>query len=168
MTIGFFAAGRPRTKGNVHAFLNKAGRITRTEASKKTRPWMGVISHAAGEAGVRRSDGVVDVAMMFLFARPASHYGTGRNAGVLKGSASGWPLSRSTGDLDKLVRAVLDALTGIAYADDSQVCVLSASKRYVDQGELEGVQVLVGESMAPSCHVGGNPCPRCGERHNSA
>jgi crossover junction endodeoxyribonuclease RusA len=33
-------------------------------------------------------------------------------------------------DLDKLVRAVLDALTGVAYVDDSQVTSLKASKFY--------------------------------------
>lgn len=33
-------------------------------------------------------------------------------------------------DLDKLVRAVLDGLTGVVYADDSQVTSLKASKCY--------------------------------------
>lgn len=42
-------------------------------------------------------------------------------------------------DLDKLVRAVLDALTGLAYKDDSQVVSIQASKTYwVDPG-LRGV-----------------------------
>ena len=34
-------------------------------------------------------------------------------------------------DIDKLVRLVLDALTGIAYVDDSQVVLLYAEKSYV-------------------------------------
>jgi Holliday junction resolvase RusA-like endonuclease len=33
-------------------------------------------------------------------------------------------------DLDKLQRAVLDALTGIAWRDDAQVCAIAAEKCY--------------------------------------
>ena len=33
-------------------------------------------------------------------------------------------------DLDKLIRAVLDALTGIVYLDDSQVVEIKATKAY--------------------------------------
>jgi Holliday junction resolvase RusA-like endonuclease len=33
-------------------------------------------------------------------------------------------------DLDKLVRAVSDALSGVVYRDDSLVCSLTASKEY--------------------------------------
>jgi len=35
-------------------------------------------------------------------------------------------------DIDKLARAVLDALTGVAYEDDEQVVKLVASKEYTD------------------------------------
>ena len=41
-------------------------------------------------------------------------------------------------DLDKLVRAVLDALTGICYLDDSQVTDIRASKVY---GSSTGVEI---------------------------
>lgn len=43
-------------------------------------------------------------------------------------------------DLDKLIRAVLDALTGIAYTDDSQVVRILAQKSY---GSVEGVRVVM-------------------------
>jgi len=33
-------------------------------------------------------------------------------------------------DLDKLIRLVLDALTGVAFQDDAQVCRVEAQKRY--------------------------------------
>lgn len=45
-------------------------------------------------------------------------------------------------DLDKLVRSVLDALTGIVYKDDSQVSELTASKRLV-RDPKEAMLVLV-------------------------
>ena len=44
-------------------------------------------------------------------------------------------------DLDKLIRAVLDALTGIVYRDDSQVISIVASKSYGDPG----VNISIGQ-----------------------
>lgn len=41
-------------------------------------------------------------------------------------------------DIDKLSRAVLDGLTGVAYEDDEQVVKLTAIKEY---GETEGVWI---------------------------
>jgi len=35
-------------------------------------------------------------------------------------------------DIDKLVRAVMDSLSGLAYRDDAQVIILTASKVYAD------------------------------------
>lgn len=43
-------------------------------------------------------------------------------------------------DLDKLCRTVLDALTGVAYKDDSQVIGIIANERY---GEVEMLHVKV-------------------------
>lgn len=39
-------------------------------------------------------------------------------------------------DIDKLVRAVMDSLTGIAYRDDAQVIILTASKVYADKTSI--------------------------------
>lgn len=143
--VTFFAAGHPRTKGNVHAFLHKAtGKVIRTDKNKKVRPWMGVVAHAAHQAGVPQYDAGVRLAVEFRFARPKSHYGTGRNEGVLKSSAPATPVSRNVGDVDKLLRAVFDALTGVAYADDSQICEVVATKRYLDdRAAAEGAQITV-------------------------
>ena len=41
-------------------------------------------------------------------------------------------------DIDKLARAVLDGLSGVAYKDDEQVVKLTAIKQYA---ETEGVQI---------------------------
>ena len=66
------------------------------------------------------------VTLGFMFARPKSHYGTGANAREIKRSAPAYKSTRP--DLDKLVRAVLDSLTGIVFVEDSQVAGLSAWK----------------------------------------
>ena len=44
-------------------------------------------------------------------------------------------------DLDKLVRAVLDALTGVCFADDSQVVMLTAFKLYAEAEPYTEVSV---------------------------
>ena len=75
------------------------------------------------------ADGAVGVSIVFTLPRPKSHYGTGRNAGKLKSSAP----EHHTGpraDIDNLVKAVLDALTGIIYHDDGQVVRVFAAKHY--------------------------------------
>ena len=40
-------------------------------------------------------------------------------------------------DLDKLIRAVLDSLSGIAYIDDSQVVEIIARKSYAEEPGLD-------------------------------
>lgn len=51
-------------------------------------------------------------------------------------------------DIDKLSRAVLDALKGIVYLDDKQVCELLAVRAHDADGDSEpGVRVVVRERV---------------------
>jgi Holliday junction resolvase RusA-like endonuclease len=70
----------------------------------------------------------VEVEVQVWLARPASHYGTGKNSGKLKGSAPMWAGVKP--DADKIARAALDCLTGIWIVDDSRVVRLTVQKRY--------------------------------------
>lgn len=72
--------------------------------------------------------GWVSLQVDFFFARPKSHYG---KKGVLP-SAPVQYIAKP--DLDKLQRAVMDALTGVLYADDAQVSYINASKAYSPDG----------------------------------
>lgn len=45
-------------------------------------------------------------------------------------------------DMDNIVKVVADALNGVAYYDDTQIALLSASKIYSDE---EGLDIVVGE-----------------------
>jgi Holliday junction resolvase RusA-like endonuclease len=69
----------------------------------------------------------VSIQVEFALARPLSHYSDLQ--GLLKRR---YEDSEPTAppDIDKLARAVLDALTGIVYDDDSQVIELQATKRF--------------------------------------
>lgn len=83
------------------------------------------------------------VEITFRLARPASHFGTGKNAGKLKPSAPPFPIG--TPDADKLCRAVLDALKGTAYDDDSRVVEPHPRKVYAnpEAGEPEGARIRI-------------------------
>ncbi len=62
--------------------------------------------------------------------RPAGHFGTGKNAGKLKDGAPFWHTSRP--DADNILKAIKDALTGVCWHDDSQVCDVRLLKLYGD------------------------------------
>ena len=74
----------------------------------------------------------VQVNATFAFARPKSHYRTGKHADQLKPNAPARCTNRV--DVDKLCRALLDAITGPAILDDSQVVILTAAKHWSADG----------------------------------
>lgn len=53
------------------------------------------------------------------------------------------PPATSKPDLDKLIRSILDALTGSVMHDDAQVIRLVADKRRAEVGEPPGVNIVV-------------------------
>lgn len=46
-------------------------------------------------------------------------------------------------DLDKACRAILDALTGVVYDDDCQVCRIRTLKEYVTDEKNQGVYITI-------------------------
>lgn len=105
------------------------GRLIDTN-QQSLRDWRNLIAFSAQGDDIHVIHGPVFLSVRFYLARPKHHHGVGRNAGKLKPSAPKVPTG--TPDIDKLVRAVLDALTGVAFTDDSQVAFLLASKSYAD------------------------------------
>jgi Holliday junction resolvase RusA-like endonuclease len=95
------------------------------ESSAKVKPWRDVVAWSTVAArnrirGWRPLLGPVALSLTFTMPRPRSHFGTGRNAAVVRPSAPERP--DVTPDLDKLVRATQDALKfGGAFKDDAQV-----------------------------------------------
>jgi Holliday junction resolvase RusA-like endonuclease len=139
--------GRPQPAGSKKGFYNRhTGRVIITDDAKKSKPWKQEVAGAAlaqlGDAH-ELSRGPLALELIFYLARPKGHYGTGRNAGKVKASAPLFPAVKP--DTTKLVRAVEDALTGIAWKDDAQVVDQAAKKRY---GVPERVEILVYELPA--------------------
>lgn len=85
------------------------------ENSHALKAWRQKIALAAKMYGLEKTAQAVAVYLTFVLIQPKT---------VTRERPSVRP------DIDKLTRAVLDGLTGIAYDDDQQVCRLRAEKIY--------------------------------------
>jgi len=107
----------------------------RDSNAKTLKPWRadvaGVVADTMTAVGWTTLDGPIEVVLTFFHERPGGHFGTGRNAGVLKPSAPRW---KSTApDIDKLTRAILDSLTSArAIRDDARVARLVVEDLWAD------------------------------------
>ena len=139
--ITLYAVGDPAPQGS-HKHVGNGVMI---ESSKRVKPWRRQVAAAARDAMVGRDmlTGPVAVTLNVHLPRPASHYGTGRNAGRLRPSAPLWPTSRQLGDADKHLRSLLDGMTGAVYLDDSQVVAVHLYKTYADATHPVGAHILI-------------------------
>lgn len=112
---------------------NAAGALY--ESSAKVKPWREAVKSAALDvltydicwSPLREA---VRLEVVFTLPRPKSHFGTGRNAGLVKASAPQYPTGKP--DTDKLLRSTQDALKDAGVLlDDSVVTDTVAAKRYV-------------------------------------
>jgi Holliday junction resolvase RusA-like endonuclease len=90
-------------------------------------------------------DGPVELGVSLLFQRPASHFGSGKNADRLKPSAPAFHVQKP--DADNVVKAIKDACTRAgAWRDDSQVWSLRVVKAWCVEGEMPGCEIHIGFS----------------------
>jgi crossover junction endodeoxyribonuclease RusA len=107
--------------------------------------WRGQVQQAVAQQEAEPFHGPVELYLAFDLPRPSGHYGTGRNADLVKPSSPTHPTVAP--DLDKLVRCVADAITDAGlWKDDSQVCAIHAGKRYVDHTP-PGVLIIITELL---------------------
>lgn len=149
--ITFFVAGVPVPKGSAKAFMRKGMRfpVVVQDNADKQKPWASSIGYMAMQniRTERAFYGPTEIVLAFYMPRPKGHYGTGRNAGTLKHDAPLWPTTKP--DLDKLIRCVKDALTKIAWNDDSQVASVRAFKMYASHDQPVGCKISIGPLSAP-------------------
>jgi crossover junction endodeoxyribonuclease RusA len=137
--IQFDALGLPVPKGSLKAFTPKGWtRPVLTSTSVGLKDWAAVVRYQAQSVapGTLYPDGVA-VWLAFRLPRPKA---------LPKAKLT--PHTKKP-DLDKLIRAVLDALSGVLFTDDSQVVQLTCSKRYAALGEAPGVAVRLESSTGP-------------------
>lgn len=128
MTLTFTVFGRPEPQGSMRAFVI-GQRAVITSNNKKLKPWRQMVSITAKtsiDAPVEKHVPVT-LDIDFYLAKPQS-------------APKKRLLPAVKPDIDKLVRAILDGLTGIAFKDDGQVCEIRARKHY---GDIERTEITV-------------------------
>lgn len=137
--ITFEVLGKPQHQGSMRAFTPKGWtRPVLTTTNKELKPWRQEVA-ACAERAMRDlniegciADGVpIRVEAFFTFTRPKSTKKAVRH-------------KLTKPDLDKIARALLDAMSGTVYADDSQVSQLWVSK-FVDTSAKTWVRVTTME-----------------------
>jgi Holliday junction resolvase RusA-like endonuclease len=135
--------GKPRGQGSLGLWTDKRDGKERAKYADDPTAHRNLTIGMLRDQWVDRPpiDGPIEVRVVALFARPASHYGTGRNRSQLKDSAPaewfvGYP------DADKIARLVGDALT-IAHVlpDDRFIASWRIRKRW-DTRNATAIEVL--------------------------
>jgi len=147
--------GKPITQGS-----KTRGRFGMYDDNARTlKPWRDKVcltaKHAVKRSRWQATATAVHVYVLFAFDRPATHYRkVVRNRTVvdrkLRDDAPPYPLTtKSSGDIDKLLRAIFDGLTaGGVWKDDVQVVSVSADKVWVGEPfapQLTGARIRVAE-----------------------
>lgn len=138
MLVSFSVHGRPVPQGSVVAHVRNGKASIHYASGSGLAVWRNMVSAAARDAWTGDIyGGPIEVAVTFRMARPRNHY---RNLqGDLRAAARDEQPTVMP-DLDKLIRAVLDSLTGIVYRDDAQVTRIEARKMYA---ESPGVDIVI-------------------------
>jgi len=124
--IKFSVEGTPIQQGSMRHIGQ--GRMIHNKAVELAA-WRANIASAAKLAGCKPILDPIAITMRFRVKRPKS---------VKRDYPTVAP------DLDKYIRGVNDGLTGVAFADDSQVVQIIASKEYAD---LPGVDIEISEGF---------------------
>ena len=111
---------------------------------KTAEPWRKAVAYEVRRLVDIPYDGPLDLTMVFSFPRPKSHYGTGKNSNLIKGSAPLHHIQKV--DIDNVIKSSLDAMNGVLYQDDKQVTRVSAEKRWAPRPDLAGLALQVSSS----------------------
>jgi len=124
-TINVTVLGEPKAqKRHRHA---KRGNFIATYDPQKADK-QDFLSIVQKNAPLEPLDRPLKVEINFFFSRPTNHYGTGKNAGVLKPTAPTFHTVKP--DTDNLAKFILDAMNKVYWIDDSRICNLVVTKKY--------------------------------------
>jgi crossover junction endodeoxyribonuclease RusA len=133
--VSFTVQGKPEPKGSTR-IVPVRGRAVITSDNPKLKAWQHAIAWTVRTLAAPPFVGAVRVVLDFHLARPASTSRLCRH-----------PVHRP--DVDKLARAVLDALTGELLRDDAQVVELYARKRFARGDPGVVIDVLAAPEPQP-------------------
>lgn len=140
-TLVLELAGDPiaRAEPNIVRFGQRYGMADSDATKKGKRDWFSTWQNAGSP---RLIDGPIQCELLIVVDRPKSHFGTGRNADLLKPTAPRFPETKP--DISNVLKLVEDALKSRAFRDDSQIVGLTATKRYAVDGERPYTRVELG------------------------
>lgn len=136
--ISFFVPGVPAAQGSKKFMGVHGGRGIMIESSKAVTPWRAAVAKLAPRPDELLT-GPVLLVVNFTFPRPKSHYRTGYKAHLLRDNAPRFHHQRP--DLEKLTRAICDALTNVIWRDDSQVAIQHVAKEWAASTPGAGIEV---------------------------
>lgn len=127
MNFRFEVPGKPVPQGSTRTFMVKGKPVTTNKTPALTE-YRANVRYYAEACGLPLIKGPAYVFVVFTIQRPKAHYNA---AGEVKPSAPSRPTTRP--DADKLLRSVLDGLTGVCFDDDAQVVDIEVAKLYGKQ-----------------------------------
>ncbi len=135
--IRFEVRGLPIPQGSTRAWVLH-GKPVITSSAKGLTTWRRLVADVAQNHAPKEPwEGPVEIELDFGIPKPKSAPKRKRV----------WPDKRP--DLDKLTRAVLDALTYVVFADDSQVIEILASKDYGAPGVVVEIHRILADDVSP-------------------
>ena len=140
LSLPVFVQVRPISKGSMRILPNRKGLAWANSKSitKVTKSVKDACRALISAMGIQKKNDVVfpiaqavELNVTFWFKEP-------------KNKKTDYPsLQHKAGDIDKLLRTLLDALTGIVYDDDTQVTTVTMHKAFCEDGQEEGIDFKV-------------------------
>ena|SRR5215831_880943 len=139
MRLTIVVDGKPVPQGSMTASYNRKLGVAHVHhvQGAALALWRATIREAAKSAGAEQSALPITLRIAFGMPRPKSHLTLKGGKYVVKMSHY-YDRPTVMPDIDKLLRAVMDALTGVCYYDDSQVIEVYVTKVYAN---ITGIEV---------------------------
>lgn len=132
--IQFEVLGNPKALKR-HRTFRKGSYVGTYDPSKEAKEDFLVLAHQ--NAPEKPFLGPVRMIIFGYYKRPKYHYGTGKNSEKLRSTAPTWHVNSP--DKSNVVKFVEDALNGIFYRDDSQICYSIEVKRFSNRPRIKVV-----------------------------
>lgn len=131
--ITFLVEGKPQGKARARTFYDKRVGKMRSVTPEPTKSYEDLIRWSYKAAGGQYlGEKLISVDIQAFYPIPQSFSKAKRNDAI-----NGDIRPTTKPDCDNVIKAVLDALNGIAYYDDKQVVSVSCNKYYGETGCLK-------------------------------
>ena len=128
--IAFTVPGKPL--GKQRPRFSRKGTVVRTYTPRQTAEYERLVKESYIAAGGEKLEGAIGVTIRGYFEPPRSTSKKQRQK-MLSGEIG----YTKKVDADNLAKSILDALNGVAYADDAQVSFLLVYKAYAETARVE-------------------------------